>query len=665
MNNIRRIFSVVAGAAVAAAAIAAHASLSTRSDEYTGLLLPLDHVYSLILVCALFALGAGVGGRLLRTVVPQLDPLERLLFSTVTGHAALATAILVAGLLWSVSVPVQVLLIGAAAWFGRNALADLPALCRDAGRSVLERADRLTLWIAGGVTAFLILRALAPATDWDALMYHLRVPDQFLAHGAIVRPEDNGHFAFVGLPHMLYLPLLAAGSPAGPALVSAGYAVGLAFAGFALAHRFLDGRTARAFIVALWGSAVIVLVGVTARTDTVLGLLLFMVQYAVLLARSTGDRRFLVLAAGLCGAAAGVKYTALLYLAALAPLVILLLADRRRDRMTTAAMLAGAALLGALPWLVKNAWLMGDPLYPYLTESRPEPWLARLQGSDRWPVHMDAAGLAQLWQAQGTFSLVDLFTEPGRISVEEEGSLYRPSLLLLLLPLWALCWRKSTLAWLGVPALGFGVVLLAFQPQTSVRYLIPVIAPLVLVVLFSLGAALDRFLRPAAAAAALLALSVASLAPSALALLPQTFARGHFQHAAGVTSRREMLRAGTGPYADAVTFVNEQLPADARLLLLWEARGYHLRVPVLQDNGIVNWPMLAARADPPGCLRSSGLTHVLVNEGALAYYRSRGMQLDGPHWGVLPRFAQACLDPLYSSGGISVFRLRPNGAPEP
>src|SRR5256886_16377549 len=97
----------------------------------------------------------------------------------------------------------------------------------------------LSLFILLLVAVFLITGALAPPTDWDVLMYHLRVPKQFLQAGAIYRPEDNAHFAFVGLPHMLYLPLLALGTPEGPALVSALCTLGLALAGFAFGLRFL------------------------------------------------------------------------------------------------------------------------------------------------------------------------------------------------------------------------------------------------------------------------------------------------------------------------------------------------------------------------------------------------------------------------------------------
>src|SRR5438132_10121140 len=122
-------------------------------------------------------------------------------------------------------------------------------------------------------------------------MYHLRVPKQFLQAGAIYRPEDNAHFAFVGLPHMLYLPLLALGTPEGPALVSALCTLGLALAGFAFGLRFLDDRTAGFSLAILWGSGMLVLVGISARTDTILGFYLFLVHYAVIRAAQAAEPR--------------------------------------------------------------------------------------------------------------------------------------------------------------------------------------------------------------------------------------------------------------------------------------------------------------------------------------------------------------------------------------
>src|SRR5207248_3309370 len=323
---------------------------------YTGVLLILDHLFSITLVLVMFAIAAGVGGRLLKAGGLTLDsPLDALLFRTGVGLGALATAILGVGAFFGVRPVGLWAVLAGAAILAQREIRELPALVTGTLACVRARADRLSLFIFLLVAAFLIMGAVAPPTDWDALMYHLRVPKQFLQAGSIYRPDDNAHFGFVGLPHMLYLPLLALGTPEGPALVSALCTLGLALAGFALALRFLDERTAGFSLSVLWGSAILLLVGITPRVDTILGFYLFLVHYAVIRATQSEEPRYLYLAAALGGMAIGVKYTALVYLVALAPLGLWVVLTRLPNRTATMALILGVAFVSALPWLVKNA----------------------------------------------------------------------------------------------------------------------------------------------------------------------------------------------------------------------------------------------------------------------------------------------------------------------
>src|SRR5438094_298029 len=455
---------------------AAHLAMADRGGGYTGVLLILDHVFSIALVLGVFAIAAGVGARVLAAGGLTMDgPLEALLFRTAVGLAVLATAILGVGAFFGMRPVVLWALLGGAAVLVRREIGEVPPLVTGTLACLRARADRLSLFILLLVAVFLITGALAPPTDWDVLMYHLRVPKQFLQAGAIYRPEDNAHFAFVGLPHMLYLPLLALGTPEGPALVSALSTLGLALAGFAFGLRFLDDRTAGFSLALLWGSGMLLLVGISARTDTILGFYLFLVHYAVIRATQAEEPRFLYLAAALGGMAVGVKYYALIYLLALAPLGLWVVLTRLPQRAAALALMLGVAFVSALPWLLKNAVLLADPVYPYLSGPRLDPWLARIYGGAAVPPHVDPSAV---WHTQLPFNVVDLFAAPARITVEGEGGAYRPNLLLLVLPLCLLFLKNRVLGWLAGPALAYVVLVVWLQPTTSLRYLIPAVAPL-------------------------------------------------------------------------------------------------------------------------------------------------------------------------------------------
>ena len=122
---------------------------------------------------------------------------------------------------------------------------------------------------------------------------------------------------------MLYLPLLALGSSAGPALLSAFIAVLLGLAVFAFTARFLGDRTASLSLALLWGTTTLLLVAITPRLDVTLAFYLFLAHYALMLALSSSSSRApLYLSAVLLGAAIGIKYNALPYILGLAPRIL-------------------------------------------------------------------------------------------------------------------------------------------------------------------------------------------------------------------------------------------------------------------------------------------------------------------------------------------------------
>ncbi len=650
--------ATVAGLVAIGGLLIAHLAMANQGGGYTGVLLILDQLFAVALVLGMFAIAAGVGGRLLKAGGLRLEPLEALLFGTTAGLGTLATAIFAVG--WLSVRPVELLavLVGAA-FIGRNELRELPLLVKDVLACLRARANRLSLSVFVVIALVVITGALTPPTDWDALMYHLRVPQQFLEHGSIYLTEDNAHWAFVSLPHMLYLPLLALGIPAGPALVSALCTLAIALAMFAFALRFLDQRTAGFSLAVLWGSGMLVLVAISPRIDTILALYLFLVHYAVICAMESKDARFLYLSAALAGMAVGVKYNALVYLLALAPLGGWVVVVRLQQRAGAVGLVLGLALATALPWLLKNAHFLGDPLYPFLGGLRLDPWLARIYGGLAFPPQVDPAAVLQVAKP---FNLVDLFMAPERITVEGEGAFYRPNLLLLVLPLWLLCLKTEVLTWLAGPALVYVALVVLLQPTTSLRYLSPVIPSLTLVALHSYGQVWDRVL-PARWVQRLLAATtlLVLVGTGHLSYLLAINGR-HLAYAFGAVSRDAFLKARTRDYADVVQFVNERLPKESRILMLFEGRGYYFRVPVLQDNVIVNWPLLSAKAVWPDCLRSAGITHVLLNVGAIQYYVVRGVDLAPLRLRALQRFADHCLTPIHTAGGFTVFAVRPAAA---
>jgi len=631
----------------------------------------LRHMCDLGAVATLLAVCAAVGLEILaRLHVRHDSALDALLFALTLGAGVVATVLLALGLGGLLGGPAGPLAVLLCAGIGARQWRRLPGLLLGALRSVAGNGGRARvaiLTVSGAAASFVFLLAIAPPVGWDALMYHLRVPAQFLQRGRIFLPDDNLHVAFVGLPHMLYLPLLRIGSVSAPAVLNAAMTVVLALAVFSLASRFWGGASGIASLLLLWTSPIILLVGGTARIDVTLGVFLLLAHYALLLAlRREGDPANVYVAALLMGFALATKLHALLYGAALAPLALAVLFQQTGSLGRAAvrfALCMALVILAAAPYLAKNVVLLGAPLYPFFTTPMLEPWLVPVFHQTAVPPGAAAGAFEALAQVRRSFNLADAFLHPGRLTIEREGAFWYASPAFLLLLLWPALRRDRTLAWLGVPAVGYAVVLLGAFPRTNLRYLIPSVAPLtvvaaVIVVLVGGRAVPRRVLGLAGTLAAALALGP-SLATASV-WLSRTKLLGY---AAGRTSAEEFLAthraSAISPYWQVVRFANDSLPASSRVLELFEGRAYYFRRAVLADPRLSNWPLLGGTSAPDSCLHSLGVTHVLIGEGAIGYYVGRGLRPDAIRLDALERFKSRCLRPLYSAPGLTLYRVTP------
>jgi len=198
-----------------------------------------------------------------------------------------------------------------------------------------------------------------------------------------------------------------------------------------------------------------------------------------------------------------------------------------------------------------------------------------------------------------------------------------------------------------------------FRPETNLRYLFPAIAPLTVATAWL---AVDTGRRIAGAALRRVVLGIlaaVALVPSARSAVTWTRRSPVLGQAVGSVSRQDYLAAGFTFYAALAGAVNRNVPPDGKVLLLWEARGFYLAPPHLQDNILTNWPLLEPWLDRTGdCLRGTGITHVLASTGAVGYYVSRGadpgvLGIDRFH-----AFADRCLMPVAGDPGFTLYRVK-------
>jgi len=308
----------------------------------------------------LFVIAGGVGTRLLPTL--SVAPLARLAVRAAVGLGGLGLLYLLVGstlgtgslLAWGLALGLLVGLRRAMRNWWQDAFG-FAALWQASGP-----LGRALGWLSAVILAAGLLLALAPPLAFDALVYHLSLPKIYLQTGQVIYVPEITHWGFPQLAHMLVTWAGALGSAHG-ALVGWGMGI-LALLGLLgyLAER-LGARPAWVAVAALLSGASLVTALSSAYVDWP-GVLM---GWSVLLMLEqwwhTRDRHWAVWAGVLCGLAFGAKYTS----GILAPLGVLVLVLGKADWRTVARYL-GAALLLALPWLLRNLLATGNPFYPLL-----------------------------------------------------------------------------------------------------------------------------------------------------------------------------------------------------------------------------------------------------------------------------------------------------------
>jgi hypothetical protein len=233
-------------------------------------------------------------------------------------------------------------------------------------------ADRSGLILWGALMVFwaghIVFQGLLRfPSDWDSLMYHIPLVDQWLQARSLYAPRDATWF-FPGNNELLGLWLVAPFS--GDFLIALNNVPAvtvLILGGVELARQFGLGRPLTiCTALALVANHIVFRQITDAENDVaVAGLFLAGLAYGIRHAK-TGSGADLAFAAAAIGLLAGVKYYALGYAALAGASLVAATWCLRGYRPAAKAMaigLLGCLLLGGY-WYIRNIWLKGTPIYP-------------------------------------------------------------------------------------------------------------------------------------------------------------------------------------------------------------------------------------------------------------------------------------------------------------
>jgi hypothetical protein len=498
-----------------------------------------------------------------------------------------------------------------------------------------ERGSVLALLGFGLLLVNPFAECFAPFHGWDALTYHLALPERYLHANAVVVTPFSSYSAFPLNTEMLYAVALGIDAEASARLLHFEFGVLSLLALYALGRQRsrLCAVLAPLFLLAdplfSWELT-------AAYSDLPLAFYALLAVVALHEWRQGAGLQSLARCGVFAGAALAARYQGALVPAVVCLLIVASpLRVRFRHRLQAAAVVAGLSLAVVSPWLIRNLVFAGNPVTPFFQS---------------------------LFSAAGHEYFDPIVIEQQRAFVRLPG-MGRGALALLTVP-WNLTMRNVPGRYLG-----------SFGLQVGPLYLVA----LVLSVAFLRRG--DRQMPPVLAAALLFTLGWFWTSQESRYLLP-AFPLLAFAGAAALaelTPRRGLLRAGLlaipllgvayvqwplwnraalrygyafGPLSkeslelsDPASALGHYLratlgPGD-RLLLVWENRAYYFRgldyVPYHSKEGspvLMLFHRAADLSDLHCQLAAMGISHVLINRNArtppmeVAGYRAREFQQD-------------------------------------
>ena len=586
-----------------------------------------DTLWTLIVTLMLVTNGSWLGYLLLnRTRPPTLSPLERALLSIGFGLGILGIFSLgFAALGWAKPVILNCVQIGLFLFFWTSkawqpVVADLKwavQYWRDQWGDT-SRWVKLALWVALVLT--LILALAPPADGFDALFYHLPGPQQILRDGGI-QVHNIPHFWFPALPEGVFLWAMGLGSDRAAQLLHLVWALLSILLLWHWVQTIWDQKIARNTLLILLTIPSLFVLASWAYTDYALvfyGLAALYGVYKAYVNESDFKRGWLILAGVAAGMAMGVKYTSFLVPVSVVVLIVWWQRRQLKSALGNVALFSLIALAVAAPWYIRNAILMGNPVYPFVWDGKfwddfRSAWYAAPHSGIGW-------------------NFVELLLLPINTTLGHRDANYYDGrmgpLFLLLFPfaLYAALSRHShskpqdrtilaicLFGILNVAFWTFGVINSSALWQS--RLLFPALIPFAAIC--SLGFSKIRELDTSQLQISfisniILGLVVfVALADTAITVL----LKNPMRYAAGLETRVEYLEKVQPNYAAAMQLLNET-PTDAFVYFLLEPRSYYATRQVQPDPILDN---LAHDIDQYGspeeiiaAWKNQGYTHVLL-----------------------------------------------------
>ncbi len=442
------------------------------------------------------------------------------------------------------------------------------------------RLDASSVWleILFWLVIFVIgAGALAPLYDTDSLAYHLSTPQEFLRMKRIAWIPDDINSLFPFFTEMLFTLGLALRNETVAQLISWSFGVMLALSVISFFRRFFGSRK--------WGVVAALFLVLTpgifnemrqTLADLSWASFGFLSFYAMAVGLSTGKRGWLLLSFIFLGVVMGIKYLgALSVLAFSAAFLFMSISSglKATSFLKTAATMFAVIFLAAGYWYFKNFQIHGNPFYPYFNQFFGLKSFMAASGSFAVEEYGHKVGMGK--------SLASLILLPFRLTffpnrfdgwAEQIGPAYLAFLPFAFYGSRSRI-RQATGLYLGVFFLGW------FWLAQVTRFLYPALPFLGVLIVSGMSSYGEKNGKKCLGLYALL-LTVFLINGAMLVF----HSREAAAYLSGKESKEIFLSQRERSYAMA-KFVNENLPADAKILNSEEVRMFYFNRLMVRESG--------------------------------------------------------------------------------
>jgi 4-amino-4-deoxy-L-arabinose transferase-like glycosyltransferase len=631
------------------------------------------------------------GRRMLRLIGIRLDSaLEKDVFGAAIGlgvAAYLTLAVGLAGVLYPWVLAILLLLMAAMSLGELKVVAgEILAGIRGSFNAKLRIGDSLITLGLVSLGACALIGALAPpaGVDWDALAYHLAIPNIYLAKHAIFYVPYISHSNFPFLTEMLYTIGLAFKSISSAKLFHFAMFILTGCAVYVIGKRHVGPLAGKVGALLFMASPVVLWEAGAGYADITTACYLTLAVFALLNWERSGIRndvttrrqedkrtkregggssdpypessiqnlvsgsRWLWLCGLMCGFALSTKALAGVPVAGLCfwALISEIRSKGWVEGFKSSLGLAGIALVIGSPWYIKSFVYTGNPVYPFLYN---------IFGGKNWN-QADAVLYrnAQLTLGMGR-GIRQFIMVPWNLAMNGYKFFDTKSLFgiigcafLGLMPITALDGKnRKAILKVGMIAILFATAWFFLMQQN--RYLISVLPLFALIAGAGVQAANGRWRH-----GRFIVNGFAVICVLASLFVGVMMAQNSINAAIGLESRDDYLSRNLGGMYDAEKYLNDSTPESAKVALFGEVRGFWLDREYIWANPghheLIPWKSFKTGVDMVAFLRKAGYTYALINW--------QFSTMEEPHMKfVADAIGHGLMQEVYSGRGASVYEL--------